>query len=82
MGFQGYPTIEITYFGPSDSLAIEVLLELVLEEGAEPQTEKFTTASDIREDETIQSAIVKMVERSGAQTVVLSEGVKPSEKSR
>lgn len=79
MGFQGYPTIEITYFGPSDSLAIEVLLELVLEEGAEPQTEKFTTASDIREDETIQSAIVKMVERSGAQTVVLSEGVKPSE---
>lgn len=79
MGFQGYPTIEITYLGPNDSLANEVLLKLVLEDGAEPQTERFTTASDIREDETIQSAIVKMIERSGAQSVVLSEGVKPSE---
>ena len=78
MGFQGYPTIEITYLGPNDSLANEVLLELVSEEGAEPQTEKFTTASDIREDETIQSAIVKMIERSGAQSVILNEGVTAS----
>jgi hypothetical protein len=78
MGFQGNPTIEITYLGPNDSLAIQVLLELVSEEGAEPQTEKFTTASDIREDETIQSAIVKMIERSGARSVILSEGVKSS----
>jgi hypothetical protein len=76
MGFQGYPTIEITYFGPNDNLANKVLLELVLEEGAEPQAEKFTTASDIREDESIQSAIVKMIERSGAQTVYLNDGVK------
>ncbi|MBL4573747.1 MAG: hypothetical protein JKY86_11825 [Gammaproteobacteria bacterium] len=75
MGFQGYPTIEITYLGPNDSLAIEVLLELVPEEGAEPQTERFTTTNDIREDATIQSAIVKMIERSGAQSVILSEGV-------
>jgi hypothetical protein len=78
MGFQGYPTIEIIYIGPSDSLANEVLLELVSKEGAEPQTERFTTTSDIREDETIQSAIVKMIERSGAQSVILSEGVKSS----
>lgn len=78
MGFQGYPTIAINYFGPNDSLANAVLLELVLEEGAEPQAERFTTASDIREDESIQSAIVKMIERSGAQTVVLESEVKPS----
>ena len=79
MGFQGYPTIEITYLGPDDSLANEVLLKLVLEDGAPPQSERFTTSSDIREDETIQSAIVKMIERSGAQTVVLSEGVKSNQ---
>jgi hypothetical protein len=78
MGFQGYPTIEITYLGLNDSVANEVILKLVLEEGAEPQTERFTTVNEIREDETIQSAIVKMIERSGAQSVVLSEGVKPS----
>ena len=76
MGFQGYPVIGITYSGPNDSLATEVFLELVLEEGAEPQSEKFATESDIREDETIQSAIVKMIERSGAKTVTLSKGVK------
>jgi len=76
MGFQGYPTIEITYLGPNYNLATEVLLVLVAEEGAEPQSEKFTTAADIREDETIQSAIVKMIERSGAQSVILSDGVK------
>lgn len=78
MGFQGYPTIEITYLGPNDNVANEVLLKLVSEEGAEPQTERFATASDIREDETIQSAIVKMIERSGAQSVILREGMKPS----
>ena len=76
MGFQGYPVIGITYSGPNDSLATEVFLELISEEGAEPQSEKFATESDIREDETIQSAIVKMIERSGAKTVTLSKGVK------
>ena len=76
MGFQGYPIIGITYSGPNDSLATEVFLELVSEEGAEPQSEKFATESDIREDETIQSAIVKMIERSGAKSVTLSKGVK------
>jgi hypothetical protein len=76
MGFQGYPTIGITYSGPNEDLATEVFLEFVSEEGSEPQIEEFATESDIREDETIQSAIVKMIERSGAQSVTLSKGVK------
>jgi hypothetical protein len=76
MGFHGYPTLEISYLGPSDKLANEVPLKFILEEGVEPQIERFTTVSDIREDETIQSAIVKMIERSAAQTVLLTEGVK------
>lgn len=76
MGFQGYPIIGITYFGPDESAPTEVSLEFVLEEGSEPQIEKFAVNSDIREDATIQSAIVKMIERSNAQTVTLSDGVK------
>lgn len=79
MGFQGYPTIEISYLGPDESMANEVVLELVLEEGSEPLAERFTTVNDIRQDETIQSAIVKMIERSGAQSVILNESVKPNE---
>ena len=76
MGFHGYPTLEISYLGPNEKLANEVLLKFILEEGEEPQIERFTTTGDIREDETIQSAIVKMIERSAAQTVVLTDGVK------
>ena len=79
MGFQGYPTIEITYLGANACSAKVVLLELVAEEGAQPKTERFTTAGDIREDETIQSAIVKMIERSGAQSVLLNESVYSSD---
>lgn len=75
MGFQGYPVIGITYSGPNENLATGVSLEFVLEEGTPPQTEKFSTETDIREDETIQSAIVKMIERSGAQTVTQADGV-------
>jgi hypothetical protein len=76
MGFQGYPTIDITYSGPNNDFATDVLLVFVPEEGAESQMEKFSTGSDIREDETVQSAIVKTIERSGARTVTLSKGVK------
>jgi hypothetical protein len=75
MGFQGYPTINIRYSGPNNDLATDVHLELVLEEGAEPLTEKFSTKGDIRIDETIQSTIVKTIERSGALSVTLSEYV-------
>ncbi len=75
-GFKGYPVIAITYYGPNETLATEVHLEFVAEEGKEPQVETFTTKSDIREDETIQSVIVKMIERSGALSITLSEDVK------
>lgn len=75
MGFQGYPTIEIAYFGANETLATVVTLQLVVEEGAAPLTEKFVTEGEIRNDETIQSAIVKMIERSGAQTVTQKDGV-------
>lgn len=72
MGFQGYPTINIVYSGSNESCPTEVSLELVIEEGAGLQTEKFVTEGDVREDEAIQSAIVKMIERAGAKTVTLN----------
>ena len=75
MGFQGYPKISLTYHGKTISYANEVVVEFVLEEGAEIQTERFSSKIDAREDETIQSALVKMIERSEAKTVELTEGV-------
>jgi len=56
-------------------LADEVVVRFVAEEGAAAMEEKFQSKSDAREDEVIQSAIVKMIERSEAKTVKLSDGV-------
>ena len=75
MGFQGYPKISLTYFGKTPSFANEVAVEFIMEEGADIQTERFSSKMDAREDETIQSALVKMIERSEAKTVLLAEGV-------
>jgi hypothetical protein len=75
MGFQGYPQISISYFGTSTSRAEEVLVKLVMEEGAEPMAESFKSKLDVREDEVIQSALVKMIERSEAKTVNVFENI-------
>ncbi|MDZ4262333.1 MAG: hypothetical protein U1B30_08400 [Pseudomonadota bacterium] len=75
MGFQGYPKISLTYHGKTTSHADEVVVEFVLEEGADVQVERFSSKTDAREDEVIQSALVKMIERSDAKTVVQVDGV-------
>jgi hypothetical protein len=75
MGFQGYPKISLAYYGKTTGFASEVVVEFTMEEGAEAQTERFSSKMDAREDETIQSALVKMIERSEAKTVSLAEGV-------
>lgn len=72
MGFQGYPEISIDYSAVKNGIVDEVVLTFVIEEGAAPMIEKFHSKTDVREDETIQSAIVKMIERTEAKTVRLS----------
>lgn len=74
-GFKGYPQISLSYFGESADVATEVVVQFTLEEGAEPQEERFATKTDAREDEVIQSALVKIIERANANTVVEIEGV-------
>lgn len=74
-GFKGYPQISLSYFGESADVATEVVVRFTLEEGAEPQEERFATKTDAREDEVIQSALVKIIERANANTVVEIEGV-------
>ncbi|MGI1679517.1 MAG: hypothetical protein K6L75_12330 [Cellvibrionaceae bacterium] len=76
MGFQGYPEISLEYFGKTTSCAEGVSVTFVLDEGVEPQEERFTSKNDAREDEIIQSAIVKMIERLEAKTIKQKESIK------
>ena len=76
MGFQGYPEISILYFGSTSDVAEQVTVSFVAEEGAAPMEEQFKSESDAREDQIIQSAIVKMIERSGIKTVKQADDVK------
>jgi len=72
MGFQGYPMVSIAYFGPIDGQTDEVIVTFLLEEGGEAQEERLHSKNEAQEDELIQSALVKIIERSGAKTVSLA----------
>ena len=75
MGFQGYPEITIAYEGASKESANEVVVTFVPDEAVEPMEQRFSGKTDVREDEVIQSAIVKIIERSEVKTVKLVEGL-------
>jgi len=74
-GFKGYPLVSLEYFGATKNVVTEVVVTFTLEEGAEPQAQKFVSKSDAREDETIQSVLVKTIERTNASTVTQVEGI-------
>jgi len=74
-GFQGYPQISLAYFGESVACATQVVVGFISEEGADAQEQKFTSESDVRKDETIQTTLLKIIERADAKTVVEVEGV-------
>jgi chaperone required for assembly of F1-ATPase len=74
-GFQGYPQISLAYFGTSVSCASEVVVGFILEEGADVQEQKFTSKGDARKDETIQTTLLKVIERADAKTVSEVDGV-------
>ena len=73
-GFKGYPQLSLSYFGKTSDLATEVVVTFILEEGAEPQEQKFVCDTDVREDETIQSVLVKIIDRADANSVMEVEG--------
>ncbi|SBS36801.1 hypothetical protein MSP8886_03856 [Marinomonas spartinae] len=74
MGFKGYPQLTLMYFGESLDLANEVIAVFVLEDGASPQEQRFSSKGNVREDEFIQSALVKIIERTEAKSVLEVQG--------
>lgn len=74
-GFQGYPQISLSYFGETVHCATEVVIGFIPEEGDVAQEQKLTSQSDARKDETIQTTLLKIIERADAKTVLEIEGV-------
>ena len=74
-GFQGYPQISLTYFGESASCATVVIVGFISEDGAVAQEQKFSSKGDARKDETIQTTLLKVIERADAKTVLEVAGV-------
>ncbi len=74
-GFKGYPQISLEYFGKNADSATEVVIRFTLEEGAEVQEERFASDTDARENEVIQSALVKIIERANVSSVIEVEGI-------
>jgi len=75
VGFQGYPQITLAYFGEAEDCATQVVVSFILEAGADAQEERFSSKGDIRKDETIQTTLVKVIERAEAKTVIEVAGV-------
>jgi len=73
-GFKGYPLISIAYLGKNEQHATEVVISFTLEEGAQAQEERFVSKTDVREDEVIQTTLIKVIDRANACSVVEVEG--------
>lgn len=74
-GFNGYPQVSLEYFGKTLECASEVVITFKEEEGGDSQEQRFVSQNDVREDETIQSILVKIIERANANTVIEVDGV-------
>jgi hypothetical protein len=72
-GFKGYPQIGLEYFGKTSSCANKVVIKFIAEEGAEAQEQSFDSKGDARQDEVIQSTLLKIIERADAKTVTEKE---------
>ena len=74
-GFQGYPQISLAYFGKAEDCASEVVIGFIAEEGLAAQEQKLSSDGDVRKDETIQTTLLKIIERADAKTVTEVAGV-------
>ena len=68
-GMHGYPLIEVHYYAGSSQIAEVMTVSLTSEAGATPYMERFTSSSDIREDHVMQTTLLKIIERTQAQSV-------------
>lgn len=74
-GFNGYPQITLAYFGPTKSHATEVAVQFTMSEGDAAQEERFVCETEIRDNEVIQTTLLKIIERANVKSVIEQEGI-------
>ncbi len=74
-GFKGYPQITLAYYGKDKECATEVVVQFIQSEGEPVQEERFSCDSDVRENELIQTTLLKIIERAAVNSVIEVEGV-------
>ena len=74
-GISGISSNFTSLFCESISCATEVVIGFISEEGAAVQEQQFSCKDDARKDETIQTTILKVIERADAKTVLEVAGV-------
>ncbi|MBL4831247.1 MAG: hypothetical protein JKY55_15345 [Aliivibrio sp.] len=74
-GFNGYPKITLTYYGNTKDCATEVVVQFMLGEGDSAQEEHFSCETEIRDNELIQTTLLKIIERANVNSVIEIEGV-------
>ena len=74
-GFNGYPKITLAYYGVTTDCATEVVVQFMLGEGESVQEERFSCETEIRDNEVIQTTLLKIIERANVNSVIEIEGV-------
>ncbi|OEF40660.1 hypothetical protein OAE_02165 [Vibrio cyclitrophicus 1F289] len=74
-GDNGYPKITLAYFGPTKEVATQVAVQFVMGEGDRVQEERFSCETEIRDNELIQTTLLKVIERANVNSVIEVEGV-------
>jgi len=76
-GFRGYPVATIAFYGPDDRRASKVAVAILPAQRAAATDLKrwFSDGGDVRDDLDIAAAIETFIEKSGASSVVIADGI-------
>ncbi|XNG95714.1 hypothetical protein BCV28_00485 [Vibrio cyclitrophicus] len=74
-GDNGYPKITLAYFDSTKEVATQVAVQFVMGEGDSVQEERFSCETEIRDNELIQTTLLKVIERANVNSVIEVEGV-------
>ena len=76
-GFRGYPVATVAFYGPDSSRASKVAVGIVRSRGMEPteMMRKTAVTGDVRRDPVIGDEVVAFIRRSGAGSVVITDGI-------
>jgi len=76
-GFAGYPIATIALYGPDDEIATKVAVAIVPSDDGEVHTvERWLVGTgDVRDDDTIGTAVLELVRASGARSIVMVDRI-------